>query len=99
MYDNNDDDDDNDDKKKKEKKDKKGPVIINEKYKDNIYVFTGIRDKKLEEIIVANGGKIANVVNKKTTSLIVKDYGDNTVKVKTARSLNIPIITYDEFIK
>jgi len=102
--DNNDDDnnDNNKDKKKKEKrekKEKKEQVIINKKYKDNIYVFTGIRDKKLEEIIIASGGKIANVVNKKTTSLIVKDYGDNTVKVKTARSLNIPIITYDEFIK
>ena len=71
----------------------------NDKYKDNIYVFTGIRDKNLEKIIIANGGKIANIVNKKTTLLIVKDYNDNTVKVKTARSLNIPIITYDDFIK
>ena len=71
----------------------------NKKYKDNIYVFTGIRDKNLEKIIIANGGKIANIVNKKTTLLIVKDYDDNTVKVKTARSLNIPIITYDDFIK
>ena len=71
----------------------------NKKYKDNIYVFTGIRDKNLEKIIIANGGKIANIVNKKTTLLIVKDYNDNTVKVKTARSLNIPIITYDDFIK
>ena len=71
----------------------------NDKYKDNIYVFTGIRDKNLEKIIIASGGKIANIVNKKTTLLIVKDYDDNTVKVKTARSLNIPIITYDDFIK
>ena len=71
----------------------------NKKYKDNIYVFTGIRDKNLEKIIIASGGKIANIVNKKTTLLIVKDYDDNTVKVKTARSLNIPIITYDDFIK
>jgi NAD-dependent DNA ligase len=71
----------------------------NDKYKDNIYVFTGIRDKDLEKIIISSGGKIANIVNKKTTLLIVKDYNDNTVKVKTARSLNIPIITYDDFIK
>ena len=70
-----------------------------DKYKDNIYVFTGIRDKDLEKIIISSGGKIANIVNKKTTLLIVKDYNDNTVKVKTARSLNIPIITYDDFIK
>ena len=73
--------------------------IKNNKYKDNIYVFTGIRDKNLEKIIISSGGKISNIVNKKTTLLIVKDYDDNTVKVKTARSLNIPIITYDDFIK
>lgn len=89
------DDDNNYDNDKNNKKEK----IINNKYKNNIYVFTGIRDKKLEEIIVSSGGKIANIVNKNTTALIVKDYNDNTVKVKNARSLNIPIISYDEFIK
>ena len=92
----NDDKDNNDDKndKYKNKNDDK-----NDKYKDNIYVFTGVRDKDLEKIIISSGGKIANIVNKKTTLLIVKDYNDNTVKVKTAKSLNIPIITYDDFIK
>jgi DNA ligase (NAD+) len=89
------DNDNNYDNDKNNKKEK----IINNKYKNNIYVFTGIRDKKLEEIIVSSGGKIANIVNKNTTALIVKDYNDNTVKVKNARSLNIPIISYDEFIK
>jgi NAD-dependent DNA ligase len=89
------DDDNNYDNDKNNKKEK----IINNKYKNNIYVFTGIRDKKIEEIIVSSGGKIANIVNKNTTALIVKDYNDNTVKVKNARSLNIPIISYDEFIK
>ena len=90
--DNNDDNIDDD----KDHKDDKYNI---DKYKDNIYVFTGVRDKDLEKIIISSGGKIANIVNKKTTLLIVKDYNDNTVKVKTARSLNIPIITYDDFIK
>jgi DNA ligase (NAD+) len=89
--------DDNHDEKKKGKKDEK--IIINNKYKNNIYVFTGIRDKNLEAIIIASGGKLSNIVNKKTNYLIVKDYNDNTVKVKTARDLNIPIISYDDFIK
>ena len=88
-----------DDKDDKDNKDDKKEKIINNKYKNNIYVFTGIRDKNLESIIISSGGKISNIVNKKTTALIVKDYNDNTVKVKTARSLNIPIITYEEFIK
>ena len=88
-----DNDNNNDDYKDKKEK------VINNKYKNNTYVFTGIRDKKLEEIIVSSGGKISNIVNKNITLLIVKDYNDNTVKVKTAKSLNIPIISYDEFIK
>jgi ribosomal protein S2 len=50
-------------------------------------------------VVATMMSEIVNIVNKKTTLLIVKDYNDNTVKVKTARSLNIPIITYDDFIK
>ena len=75
------------------------PITINNKYKNNIYVFSKIRDHDLEKEIKANGGTIASAVSHKTTLLIVKSYDDDTVKVKTARELNIPIITYDEFIK
>jgi NAD-dependent DNA ligase len=75
------------------------PIKTNDKYKDNIYVFSGIRDKELEKIIVNSGGKIANVVNKKTTLLIVKSLDDTTVKVETAKKYNIPIITFEKFIK
>uniref|UniRef100_A0A6C0CGV0 DNA ligase (NAD(+)) n=1 Tax=viral metagenome TaxID=1070528 RepID=A0A6C0CGV0_9ZZZZ len=73
--------------------------LINDKYKDNTYVFSGIRDKKLEKIIIASGGKIGNIVNKKTTLLIVKSLDDATVKVETAKKYNIPIITFEKFIK
>jgi NAD-dependent DNA ligase len=73
--------------------------VNKKKYNNNIYVFSGIRDKDLEKIIVANGGKIASIVNKNTTLLIVKNYEEETVKVKNAKSYNIPIIKYDEFIK
>jgi len=73
--------------------------LINDKYKDNIYVFSGIRDKNLEKIIIASGGKIGNIVNKKTTLLIVKSLDDATVKVETAKKYNIPIVTFEKFIK
>jgi NAD-dependent DNA ligase len=75
------------------------PIKTNDKYKDNIYVFSGIRDKELEKVITNSGGKIANVVNKKTTLLIVKSLDDSTVKVETAKKYNIPIITFEKFIK
>jgi NAD-dependent DNA ligase len=72
---------------------------IEKKYKDNIYVFSGIRDKNLEKIITSSGGIISSTVSKKTTLLIVKSYDEETVKVKNAKLFNIPIIIYDEFIK
>jgi NAD-dependent DNA ligase len=80
------------------KKDNK-EELINDKYKDNTYVFSGIRDKNLEKIIIASRGKIGNIVNKKTTLLIVKSLDDATVKVETAKKYNIPIITFEKFIK
>jgi len=81
------------------KKDEYQEELINDKYKDNTYVFSGIRDKNLEKIIIASGGKISNIVNKKTTLLIVKSLDDSTVKVETSKKYNIPIITFEKFIK
>jgi DNA ligase (NAD+) len=80
-----------------EKKPKK--INKNTKYLNNIYVFSGIRNKELETDIIANGGKVANTVTKKTNCLIVKNRDDETTKVKNAILYNIPIITYDDFIK
>jgi NAD-dependent DNA ligase len=82
-----------------EEEDEEESIETNDKYKDNIYVFSGIRDKELEKVITNSGGKIANVVNKKTTLLIVKSLDDTTVKVETAKKYNIPIITFEKFIK
>jgi NAD-dependent DNA ligase len=89
----------NDNDNKNENKNENETIITNDIYKNKIYVFTGIRDKKLETIIIASGGKIANTITHKTTALIVKDTNDNTVKIKTAKLLNIPIINYANFIK
>jgi DNA ligase (NAD+) len=77
---------------------KKQKIPIQNKYKNNIYVFSGIRDKDLEKIIIASGGTIGTTVTRKTTLLIVKSNDDETTKVKKAIEFNIPIITYDEFI-
>jgi len=85
--------------KDKKENDIKDEYKIESKYKNNTYVFSGIRDKELEKIIIASGGNIASTVSNKTTALIIKSNKDDTTKVKKAKSLNIPIIIYDEFIK
>lgn len=84
---------------KDNKKIVKDEIKINPKYNNNIYVFSGIRNKELEKIIENSGGKISNTVSKKTTALIVKDKNENTTKIQNAIKYNIPIIIYNEFIK
>lgn len=61
-------------------------------------LFTGFRDKELEQRIKARGGEIASSVNKKLSVLIIKDRVKSSTKVKKAESLGIPIMTRDEFI-
>jgi len=55
------------------------------------FVFTGIRDKQLEDLIKSKGGKIGSTISKNTYKLIVKSMEDTSVKLKKARELNIPI--------
>jgi len=61
-------------------------------------VFTGFRDKQLEEQIKAHGGKIGSSVSKNTFAVITKDPLDETGKVLEAKKLNIKIMTPEEFI-
>ena len=50
-------------------------------------VFTGIRDKELEEKITARSGTIGSSVNKNTTYLVAKDPTGNSSKLVKARQL------------
>lgn len=50
-------------------------------------VFTGIRDKELEEKITARSGTIGSSVNKNTTYLVAKDPTGNSSKLVKARAL------------
>jgi DNA ligase (NAD+) len=67
-----------------------------------IIVFTGFRDKILQEKMELNGIIIGTTITKKTNYLIVKDQTmiDNpTEKVKKAQELKIIIITKENIIK
>jgi NAD-dependent DNA ligase len=62
-------------------------------------VFTGVRDKELEEFIEDNGGKVTGAVSSKTHILIVdKRYSGSSKEIK-AEKLNIEILTVEEFKK
>ena len=69
----------------------------NSELQGKIYVFTGIRDKDLEQIIVSKGGKIGTTVTKNTFKLITTTMDTSSSKIKKAVDLNIPISIYPDY--
>jgi len=68
------------------------------KLKDKTYLFSGFRDKELEEKIISNGGKIVTSISKNLSFLVIKEHSDkDSLKVQKAKDLNIPILLKDEF--
>lgn len=64
------------------------------------FVFSGFRNKELEQNIVDRGGKIISSVSKKTNVIIVNNKdGKQSTKVVKGESLGIKIYTKEEFIK
>ena len=72
-------------------------TILNE-LKNKKIVFSGFRDKVLEDNIISNGGKTSLSVSKNTDILVVSDINENTSKKLKALELNIIIISKDDFI-
>ena len=70
-------------------------------FKDEKVVFTGFRDKSLEEFIVKNGGKMSTGVSKNTTLVVyVRDENKPlTGKLKKAHDLGIKMLSREIFIK
>lgn len=61
-------------------------------YQKHVIVFTGFRDKQIEDIIINGGGKIVSSVSKKTTLVVAKDINSNSNTLIKAREFNIPIL-------
>ena len=62
-------------------------------------VFTGFRDKQLEEDITNKGGKISDTINKSVTHVVTPINNTKmSSKLKKAESLKIPIITRESLI-
>lgn len=68
-------------------------VKVGDDLVDMIVVYTGIRDKNSEEVIVSRGGKIGSSVSKNTTHLICKDPNSGSSKLEKAKSLGVEIMT------
>lgn len=64
-----------------------------------IVLFTGFRDKKLEERIITNGGVIGSTLSKKTNVLIAKEPEGTSSKIKEAIQYGILVISVEEFMK
>jgi len=60
------------------------------------FVFTGIRRKDLEQIILDNGGKIGGSVSKTTSYLIMKEIGSGSSKEKKAIEMGTHIMTVED---
>lgn len=61
-------------------------------------VFSGFRDKDLEDKIKQHGGKISCSVYKTTSLLVMLDVTDRHSKAFKVEELKIPIMSKDQFI-
>lgn len=71
----------------------------NGKLSGQMYVFTGIRRKDLEQVIEERGGTIGSGVSKNTSVLVMKEKGSGSSKEQKAINLGIKILTVTELEK
>ena len=62
-------------------------------------VFSGFRDKKLEEEITKRGGKVLTSVSKNITCVVTVDLNKISSKIQKAIDLNINIYQKENFLK
>lgn len=67
-----------------------------DKLSDLKVVFTGIRDKEMEDRIKQNGGTILSSVTKACNLVVAKDPNSTSSKIKDAIKLGVKVISYDE---
>jgi DNA ligase (NAD+) len=64
------------------------------------FVFTGFRDKELEDEIANRGGRVSGSVSSKTTAVVKADESeDKSSKVKEAEKKKVPIIDRSQFLR
>jgi NAD-dependent DNA ligase len=63
-----------------------------------VFVFTGIRMKNEEEILISRGATIGDSVSKNTTHLVCKDTNSGSSKLEKAKSLGVKIMDVEELL-
>ena len=61
------------------------------------FIMTGFRDKDLLAKLHNIGAEQGSAVRKSTFIVLVKDLSEENSKIAEAKTLNIPIMTLDEF--
>lgn len=64
-----------------------------------VIVFTGFRSKPLEDFVERRGGRIASGVSQHTSLLVARDANETSIKIETAKQLDIPIFAYKVFVE
>jgi DNA ligase (NAD+) len=73
------------------------PKKVGTKFKDEIVVFTGFRNKDYEKLVTENDGKLSGSVSGKTTLLVYAEGTENSSKYKKAKTLGVKTMTDKEF--
>ena len=68
-------------------------------FKDIVIVFTGFRNKVLEDEITARGGKINQSISKNVDIVIKKDDDATSSKITKAQDLGLEIMSLETFLK
>lgn len=68
-----------------------------EKYKNKTIVFTGFRDKDIENDLEIVNSKITTTVSKNTDYLIAANIDDGSNKIKKAKELGVKVLSKEEF--
>lgn len=84
---------------KKNENDKKVDKTLVNALTGKGFLFTGVRDKEIEERLKAAGASIKTSVSKNVNVLVCKDPTSTSSKMQEARKLGIKIMTLDELIE
>jgi len=70
--------------------------VVDNNLEGKSFVFSGVRRKDLNEVIISKGGRVASGISTKTTHLVVKEKGSGTSKEVKAEKLGQTILTVEE---